>query len=307
MLKGLPASGKTTAARILVDAEGNTGRVNRDDLRAMLFNSKWSGKREEIVISCEKAIAHVLGSHGFNVIIDDTNLKQSHFDMWSTFSSIFTFEEAALGRDISIDELEQRDALREKSVGRPVIERMALEAGLIRWTGKPIAIFDVDGTLGDCAWRRAFARGGVCSCCEGKPVQYCVLCGGRGTVEKSWEKFFKYSRRDLPIEAVAQWARNVYDSGEYELVILSGRPDTYGALTVDWLREIAVPFHHIFMRRGSDKRPDTEVKQDILKMMPYANVAFIVDDRQSVVDMWRRFREHAPANYHVFQVAEGNF
>lgn len=55
MLRGLPASGKTTAARDLVRTSGNFGRINRDDLRAMLFESVWSGKREDIVVDAEKA------------------------------------------------------------------------------------------------------------------------------------------------------------------------------------------------------------------------------------------------------------
>ena len=59
MLKGFPGSGKSTLARQLVKESGNSGRINRDDLRAMLFNSEWTGKREQVTIDCEKAIADV--------------------------------------------------------------------------------------------------------------------------------------------------------------------------------------------------------------------------------------------------------
>ena len=69
MLRGLPGSGKTTLAREIVE-DGNWGRVNRDDLRAMIFNGKWSGRREEIIIAAEKAIAQVLLEHGHGAMID---------------------------------------------------------------------------------------------------------------------------------------------------------------------------------------------------------------------------------------------
>ena len=86
MLKGLPASGKSTFARQVVKESGNSGRINRDDLRAMLFNSEWTGKREQVTIDCEKAIADVLFKHSMNPVIDDTNLGAKHRQMWSDFA-----------------------------------------------------------------------------------------------------------------------------------------------------------------------------------------------------------------------------
>ena len=44
ILKGLPASGKTTEAKRLV-IEENFKRVSKDDLRAMIDNSKWSKEK----------------------------------------------------------------------------------------------------------------------------------------------------------------------------------------------------------------------------------------------------------------------
>ena len=52
MYRGLPGSGKTTQARAEVVTSGNAGHVNRDDLRAMLFDSVWTGRREGVVVDC---------------------------------------------------------------------------------------------------------------------------------------------------------------------------------------------------------------------------------------------------------------
>jgi len=49
ILKGLPASGKSTYAKELV-AKGNWKRINKDDLRAMLDCSKWSKANEKFVL-----------------------------------------------------------------------------------------------------------------------------------------------------------------------------------------------------------------------------------------------------------------
>ena len=46
LLKGLPASGKTTFAKELVRSDGNWIRVNKDDLRNMLHGGKWQSSRE---------------------------------------------------------------------------------------------------------------------------------------------------------------------------------------------------------------------------------------------------------------------
>ena len=46
ILKGLPASGKSTYAKELVSKGWK--RVNKDDLRSMIDGGKWSKKNEEM-------------------------------------------------------------------------------------------------------------------------------------------------------------------------------------------------------------------------------------------------------------------
>lgn len=42
-----------------------------------------------------------------------------------------------------------------------------------------------------------------------------------------------------------------------------------------------------FICVGWETRPDVLVKQEMLKEIDKENVLFVVDDRQSIVDMWR--------------------
>ena len=48
MLKGLPASGKSTLAKML--AESGYYRINKDDIRKMLFGDTYKKKHEKQVV-----------------------------------------------------------------------------------------------------------------------------------------------------------------------------------------------------------------------------------------------------------------
>ncbi len=263
MMKGLPASGKTTRARELVRTTGNSGRINRDDLRAMLFDSVWTGRREQAVIDCEKAIAGALFKNQMNAIIDDTNLSERHRDMWRNVAKDAGehFETEAL--DVSVEECRNRDRIRERSVGRAVIDRLALANGLISWH-RPTVLCDIDGTLADGRHREHFVTGPT----------------------KDWASYYKILSADSPIDIVVRWVRALAE--DYMVCLVSGRPDTYGRETVGWLAYHQIPYEWLFMRSGGDKRPDVMVKNDILKYIPKDKIAFAIDDRPTVIrEVWR--------------------
>ena len=264
MLKGLPASGKTTKARELVRESGSAGRINRDDLRAMLFDSVWTGKREGIVIDCEKAIAEVLLKHGQTPIIDDTNLTPKHRDLWSGFSQEKGAAFEAI--DLTAESPETcclRDYNRKHPVGRAVIWRMALQAGLIAWEDRPIIVCDIDGTLADGSHRERHLKG----------------------EKKDWKSYYAELSGDAPINLVVRWVREL--SKEHTICLVSGRPDTYQRETLVWMIDNGIPYDYLFMRSGGDKRPDTEVKKQILDWLPKDKIKFVIDDRPSVIRMWR--------------------
>ena len=141
-----------------------------------------------------------------------------------------------------------------------------------------MVIVDMDGTLADVAHR---------------------LHHIRGSRKKNWKRFFEAMDADPPSPVVAEWVRNL--SPDYEVVIVSGRPEEYGGRTIAWLRRNHIPFSHLRMRRDGDHRPDHIVKEEILGTLPKAAIAFVIDDRNSVCDMWRR------NGLRCFQVAKGNF
>ena len=51
LMRGLPASGKTTECKnLLLMHKGSYKRINRDDLRAMIDNGKWSKQNEKYIV-----------------------------------------------------------------------------------------------------------------------------------------------------------------------------------------------------------------------------------------------------------------
>jgi hypothetical protein len=158
-------------------------------------------------------------------------------------------------------------------VGPPELwaARDALQAGEIEWDERPIVLVDLDGTLTDPAARLHYVQ---------------------DPAKKNWNGFFAEVDRDPPVEAVARWVREL--AKHYTVVLVSGRPmDKAGEKTLWWLRHYRIPYKHLFMRRGGDRRPDTETKaeilRDLLRMMPKEKILFAIDDRASVVEqVWRK-------------------
>jgi tRNA uridine 5-carbamoylmethylation protein Kti12 len=73
ILQGVPASGKTTAAKQLQAAEpGVWKRVSRDDLRIMLDDYVFSKENEAHVIKIRNLLIVGFLEAGYNVIVDET-------------------------------------------------------------------------------------------------------------------------------------------------------------------------------------------------------------------------------------------
>jgi hypothetical protein len=89
-------------------------------------------------------------------------------------------------------------------------------------------------------------------------------------------------------------------------VFLSGREDSgqCRADSIQWIQDhIAVHPITLFMRSEGDHRPDDIIKEELYRshIEPVYDVQFIFDDRDRVVQMWRRI------GLTCFQVANGDF
>ncbi len=129
-------------------------------------------------------------------------------------------------------------------------------------------LFDIDGTLADIAHRREFLAG----------------------QNPDWRSFNDHMGQDTPNTAVVDLYMALWTSGAYELILVTGRNERFREVTEQWLAWNEIPFGRLIMRGDEDNRADHKIKQDILNnlLAEGKTIAFTVDDRQQVVNMWRK-------------------
>jgi hypothetical protein len=154
-------------------------------------------------------------------------------------------------------------------------------------------IVDLDGTIFDIAHRRHYVAS--------KP--------------KNWKAFNSAMHLDVANEHVVWTVRSFFNNGG-RILLASGREETFRAVSENKLGELgiipidiaehakdAILYNKFYMRAAKDNRPDTIVKSEILDQMRAEgfNPVIAIDDRQSVVDMWRA------RGLTCLQCAPGNF
>ena len=134
---------------------------------------------------------------------------------------------------------------------------------------KPCIIFDIDGTLADCQHRVHHVNG----------------------KKKDWKAFMAGIPNDTPIEQTVFINRFIATySKSMPIYLCSGRSEDERVETEAWLALSGVEYNQMFMRKSGDYRADHIIKRELLEEIratgyePY----IIFDDRQCVVDMWRK-------------------
>lgn len=126
-------------------------------------------------------------------------------------------------------------------------------------------IVDIDGTIADCSHRRKYLE----------------------ETPKNWKAFFEAMKDDEPILPLRDLLRNLND--DVSVILCTGRPREYQKVTEEWLHKFAFRYQYLYMRETGDFRPDHVVKKEMLHRIRGCGhkVLLAIDDRQSVVDLWR--------------------
>lgn len=294
VLRGLPASGKSTFARGLEASDPSRWvRVNKDDIRARLLSTGWTKEKERTVVIPERdrLITQALVS-GKNVVVDDTNFEAKHMKRFHELAGLFSAVIEVRDFEIDVEEAIRRDAGRARPVGEAVIRDMAARhLGYAREArkyvppqGAPgVVICDLDGTVA------LFCHRQGCGCDLHHRSPYNAATADR----------------DTPNQPVVELVRTLLGTGT-KVVFLSGREDLYREQTEAFLRKHVVgerPELTLLMRKAGDFRKDSVIKAEIFdaEIRDRYRVQFVLDDRDQVVRMWRSL------GLVCLQVAEGNF
>ncbi|MFI1148001.1 MULTISPECIES: AAA family ATPase [Streptomyces] len=286
VMTGLPASGKTTAARALqAESAGRMRRVNLDDLRAMLDlpdpERGRSYRHEQTVLAVQDAAVRAAVEDGFDVVVDNTHLT-SHIPK--------RLKAAVAGRatfvvhdftDVPVEECLRRDAARERPVGEEIIrilndKRMSAKKGGWRLTAEwlndqPV----VEPYVADPALPSA------------------VMCDIDGTLALTGDRSpYDFSRCEIDaLNEPVRYALDAFRRADGDtIVLLSGRGEEHRPQTEAWLRRHAVPYDELWMRPPGDTRRDDVVKAELFDAHVRHRYAVRVslDDRDRVVAVWRR-------------------
>lgn len=259
---GLPASGKSTWAKKKVDKSPNTiKRVSQGELWAMIDNSYASKHNEEFALAVQDLIIKEALANGKHVIVDNLNLDARHELRIRELIKDLAVLEVIDFRDVPLETCIKRDLQRPNSVGEKAIRKLYDQFIAAPRATKPIykpeltdaVICDLDGTLALIVDRSPYdgAR------CEGDMV-------------------------NEPVRSILQ------NSGKKTLLV-SGRDEQYRSQTLAWLRKHQIDFEGLYMRGTGDTRKDSIVKREIYDQFirDQYNVAFVLDDRDQVVRVWR--------------------
>ncbi|MET7717911.1 hypothetical protein [Streptomyces sp. NPDC005407] len=128
-------------------------------------------------------------------------------------------------------------------------------------SSRPLAIFDLDGTLADSGHRQRFL--------ERKP--------------RDWDAFFAAAPDDPPLAKGIEMCLQAAE--ECEVMYLTGRPERCRRDTLTWLAEQGLPGGRVFMRRNDDRRPARTTKLEILgRLGRDREIRMLVDDDELVCD-----------------------
>ncbi len=103
-----------------------------------------------------------------------------------------------------------------------------------------------------------------------------------------WAQFFEAMHLDPPITPVIKTLLALLSAGNH-IILVTGRPDQYRNKTVEWLEAQNIQSYRLFMRPTGDKRPNHEVKSEILDQILSEgySVFLAFDDRASDAQMYR--------------------
>lgn len=275
ILKGLPASGKSTWAKELVaQYPGHYKIINKDSLRAMLDGGKWSKGNEQFILKARDMLILLALEEGYHVIVDDTNLHSKHEQTIKELVKGKALVEIQDFTDVPLETCLERDRNRPNYVGEKTIKdmyRQFLQPKPVPPAYDPalpdVVICDIDGTL--------------------------ALMNGRNP----------YDASTCEEDSVNEVVRSILSSCRAYIILVSGRGEQYRPETERWLMKHTIVYSQLYMRPEGDNRKDATVKQEIYErqIKGQGNVRFILDDRNQMVEMWRSL------GLTCLQVADGDY
>lgn len=303
ILRGPPASGKTTLSMKLVETYHSKGtevlNLDRDSFRKLYYGSVVPGDFEDNITQMQDLLFEDVLSRGGVVIESSTNLQPKKYKRFVALAERNAAKLEHIDVVTTLDECVERDRLRGLAGGHsvePAVIKRFFDMGFPEFPASP-------------------KQASYIPYVEDPSLPAAVMVDLDGTLaEKGDRDIYDQSRcgSDLPRPAVISAVRAAMLYGK-QIIFCSGRDDTWFDITAEWINTYVIPLgnedmlewikRHLFMRKAGDKRRDSIVKYEMFNenIRGKYNISYVLDDRAQVVDMYRQI------GLNVFQVQPGNF
>ena len=144
-----------------------------------------------------------------------------------------------------------------------------------------LTIFDIDGTLANCAHRMHHIR---------PDPSHDPVTGRK--VQKRFDRFHRDCVYDTPIPAVVEIYKRFVADPDVAVILLTGRPFSARQDTEDWFaKQGLLGYDQLYTKfDGQDFMPDKEQKPmvaDMVEAQYGRKIDMVFEDRQRVVAMWK--------------------
>lgn len=269
LTKGLPASGKSTFSKKVVEESGGRMiRVNKDEIRSMLGGEL----KESLVVNIRDSVIRNALDKGFDVIVDDTNLNPIHeISIREKFGHVADVEIVYF--DVPLEVCLHRNALRANPVPENFIHSQYKKY--------------VDGK----DWKYGYFPQPLYPATPDKTLPKAIIVDIDGTIASALHRDI-YDLTRVLTDEVIQSTKTLVDNmrATHKIIFLSGRYDTCRPDTERWLEQKNIDFDELFMRRADDSRKDYIIKNEMYKNLiePKYNAEFVIDDRKQIKRMWNK-------------------
>jgi predicted kinase len=279
MLVGPPGSGKSTMAKNLIHNDGDHGAAT------VYINQDSQGKLQHME-KFREAIRN-----GQHIIVDRMNFNKAQRNgyleqakkagyeteirvLHESYNTCYERACERVGHETIKDEINARQAINFFFKSYERVEDWEADRVIRIYPEHrklSAIICDLDGTLCNIEHRRHHVR---------------KTDGSK----KNWMAFMDGIKDDTLHNWCESILRMFRQNSGMQIVLCSGRSENERPATVEWLDKHKIGYDNLFMRLGGDSRQDSIVKEILLdfeiltRYTPY----FMIDDRQQVVDMWRK-------------------
>lgn len=304
VMVGISGSGKSTWAADFIQENPNYIRVNRDSIRQQITSSdsRFLNPELEILVTKiqDEQIRVILGN-GYNLIIDNTHLKEKYInEIVKSFNHLADIELKVIPTSIETakSNVNFRDNIEIKDL--KYIDQQYDSYCKLPLTKKEFLFYP---------------KKEIISYIYTSGLQECIICDLDGTlslydsnVKSAYDRDFENDTVNLPIssylEEVAMWKDNE-DNQSTKIIFFSGRNAKFRDKTIQFIKK-AIGWDTEFtliMREEKDMRRDSIVKLEMFDthIRDKFNVLAVFDDRLQVIEeCWN------PLRVFVFNCNQGN-